>query len=210
LKKFPKKIMSYFLQGLLALLPLFITIFLVSALFGFIERRVGYFLFLIPEQYRTVKLIAVFTEISTAIVLFILIVLFGLTIKTLWGKVIVKKIDQALSSIPGISGIYKASRQVIELLTMDKDASLMKPVLVEYPSSGIWTIGFNTGEVSGELKPSEDGRYFTVFIPTTPNPTSGFLMIFSESHIRPLSMPMETALKMVLTGGMVKSEKEKQ
>jgi uncharacterized membrane protein len=196
--------MSYFLQGLLALLPLFITVFLVSALFSFIEHRVKYFLFVIPEQYRTVKLIAVFTELSAAVLLFILIVSFGVALKTLWGRVIVKKIDQALSSIPGISGIYKAARQVIELLTMDKDAALMKPVLVEYPSAGIWTIGFNTGEVAGELKPAAEGRYYTVFIPTSPNPTSGFLMIFREDRIKPLTMSMESAMKMVLTGGMVK------
>lgn len=206
MKKITSRIVSYFLQGLLALLPLLITVFLVSALFSFIERRIGYFLFLVPEQYRTVKIIAVFTELSAAILLFILIVLFGVALKTLWGKVIVKKIDQALSSIPGISGIYKASRQVIDLLTMDKDASLMRPVLVEYPSTGIWTIAFNTGEVTGELRPTETGRHFTVFIPTTPNPTGGFLMIFPESKIRPLSISKETALKMILTGGMVKTE----
>ncbi len=91
MKPVVKKVMSYFLQGLLALMPLFITVFLVSALFGFIEHRVGYFLFLIPEEYRTVKLITVFTELSAALLLFILIVFFGLTIKTLWGKIIVKK-----------------------------------------------------------------------------------------------------------------------
>ncbi len=92
---------------------------------------------------------------------------------------------------------------------MDRDASLMKPILVEYPSKGIWTIGFNTGEACGELKPNDEGRYYTVFIPTTPNPTSGFLMIFHESSIRYLKMPMETALKMILTGGMVKNDGEK-
>jgi uncharacterized membrane protein len=200
--------MSYFLQGLLALLPLLITVFLVTSLFGFVERRVKYIVYLIPEKYGSVKLFAYLTEFTAAIVLFILIVAFGLVIKTLWGKVIVKKIDQVLSSIPGISGIYKASRQVIDLLTMEKDASLMKPVLVEYPSAGIWTIGFNTGEVEGELKPDKPGRHFSVFIPTTPNPTGGFLMIFHEDKIRPLSMPMETALKTVLTGGMVKGEKK--
>lgn len=204
MKKTVKRIMTYFLQGLLALMPLLITVFLVLALFGFVERRVQYFVFLIPEEYRNVKLIAILTEFTAAIVLFILIVVFGVVIKTLWGKVIVKKIDQLLSSIPGISGIYKASRQVIDLLTMEKDPTLMKPVLVEYPSQGIWTIGFNTGEAHGELHPGTEGRYFTVFIPTTPNPTSGFLMIFHESRIKPLTMSMENALKTVLTGGMVK------
>jgi uncharacterized membrane protein len=207
MKTMPKRIMSYFLQGLLALLPLLISLFLVMTLFGFIERRIKYFLFLIPDDYRNVKLIAIGTEVAAAIVLFLLIVVIGIIIKTLWGRLVVKKIDQTLSSIPGISTIYKASRQVIDLLTMDKGAFLMKPVLVEYPSPGIWAIGFNTGETTPEIRPSIDGRYFTVFIPTTPNPTSGFLTIIREDHMKPLDMPMESVLKLVLTGGMVKSER---
>lgn len=206
MKRLFKKLLSNFLRGLLALLPLFVTLFLVLALFGFVERRVKYFLFLIPEEYRTIPLVAVLTELAAAVLLFVLICCIGLAVKTLWGKVVVKRLDNLLTSIPGISVIYKAIRQVIDLITMDKNAFLMRPVLVEYPSADIWAIGFNTGETSGTLAPSIGEKCFTVFVPTTPNPTSGFLLVFPESKIRPLDISTETAIKMILTGGMVKQE----
>lgn len=206
MKRLIKKIMSNFLRGLLALMPLFITVFLVMALFGFIERRVKYFLFLVPEEYRSIPLVAVLTELAAAVLLFILICCMGLAVKTLWGKVVVKRLDRILTSVPGISVIYKATRQFIDLLTMDKEAFLMKPVLVEYPSKGIWGIGFNTGEVKDELVAVKGERCYTVFIPTTPNPTSGFLLIFPESALRPINISVEAAIKMILTGGMVKED----
>jgi uncharacterized membrane protein len=88
---------------------------------------------------------------------------------------------------------------------MEKSANVMKPVLVEYPSVDLWVIAFKTGEAIGGFDPAVSGKkFYTIFIPTTPNPTSGFLILMPEEKIKPLDVPFESAIKMVFTAGMVK------
>jgi len=204
MKKLFKKALSCFLQGLLALLPLIITLFLAWKLLGFLTGIISGFLVFVPEQYRTLPFVAPATKLAAAVLLFILIAIFGLVIKTLVGKHIVKSVDGFLSSIPGVSVIYRSSRQVIDLFSMDRDASKMRPVLAEFPCRGSWSIAFKTGEAGPALSPEPHKKYFTVFVPTTPNPTSGYLLILAEEQMKPLTISVEQALKLILTGGMVK------
>jgi uncharacterized membrane protein len=205
MKSFVGRFSSNFFKGLLALLPLFITLTLVVALFNFIEARVGALTVWVPRNYRSVAVINAIIEISTFVILVVAIALVGLTVKTIWGKLIVKRIDAFLTTIPGISVIYKSTRQVIDLLTMEKSTDVMQPVLVEYPNDGLWVIAFKTGAATGAFDPSIPCRkYYTIFIPTTPNPTSGFLILMPEEKIKPLNVPFESAIKMIFTAGMVK------
>ncbi|MBL8027351.1 MAG: DUF502 domain-containing protein [Fibrobacteres bacterium] len=199
------RLASNFLKGLLALLPLFITLTIVFAVFNFIEAKVETLTAWVPEEYKTMAPINVVIEIATFIILVIAITLFGILVKSLWGKVFLSKINSFLETIPGISAIYKSTRQVVDLLTVDKSGNEMKPVLAEYPSSGLWTVAFRTGEAAQGFSPDDSGRkYHTVFIPTTPNPTSGFLIIMPDEKVKPLNVSFETAIKMILTVGMVK------
>ncbi|MBU4485284.1 MAG: DUF502 domain-containing protein, partial [Candidatus Delongbacteria bacterium] len=119
-------------------------------------------------------------------------------------KVILSLTDSFFMKIPGLRPIYKAVRQIIESFSSSKKSFFSNPVLIEYPSKGIWTIGFNTGEVPNDFNPFPETKRYSVFIPTTPNPTSGFLMIVSEEQIRPLEMKTEKAMQFLLTGGVVK------
>jgi uncharacterized membrane protein len=204
MKKMAKKAVTYFLQGLLALLPLIITLFLAYKLLKFLTGIIRNFLVFVPEQYRNLPFVAPATKLASAILLFVLIALFGLLIKTLVGKHLVRKIDELLSSIPGVSVIYRSSRQVIDLLSMNRSESSMRPVLVEFPSAGRWTIAFNTGPASAALSPEPGKQYFTVFVPTTPNPTGGYMLILTGEQMKPLTITVEQAIKLILTGGMVK------
>lgn len=202
MKKLVKKVLTCFLQGLLALLPLIITLYLAKILLGGLTHYD--FLWIIPRQYQGLPYVAVGTRLAAAILLFTFIALFGLLIKTLVGKHLVKKIDEFLSSIPGVSVIYRSSRQVVDMVSMERSGEKMRPVLVEFPSPGRWAIAFSTGEASAALSPEPNRKYYTVFVPTSPNPTGGYLLILTEDQMKPLSIPVEQAFKLILTGGMVK------
>ncbi|MFA7122606.1 MAG: DUF502 domain-containing protein [Candidatus Delongbacteria bacterium] len=204
MKRFLKGAFSFFIQGLLALLPLFISIWVFMFVFRFIEGIIdNIFIFLPPEYLETKSMIYLIKAISF-VVLVALITMFGLFVRTVFGKILLSITDSFFMHIPGLRPIYKAVRQVIESFSTNKKSFFSNPVLVEYPSKGIWTIGFNTGEVPADFKPFAEEKRFSVFIPTTPNPTSGFLMIVTESQVRPLEMKTDRAMQFLLTGGVVK------
>ena len=205
MNKMLKKGLTCFAQGLLALLPLIVTIYLVTIIFRIVERIVDNALIFIPRDFRDIPAVFVSVEIITAILMFVSIALFGLIVRTLLGKALVSKMDSVFLSIPVLKSVYKATRQAVNMLGSKKDRLFNRPVLVEYPSPGIWVVAFNTGSVNEALTGYEPEKRYTVFIPTTPNPTSGFLAIVPEYKIKPLNVSVEDAMKLVLTGGIVKT-----
>jgi uncharacterized membrane protein len=199
-----KKIFSYFFRGLLALLPLLVTLTVVTWMFKFIERIVDGVIVFIPYYYQNWPWFVGMVEFITAVLLFFGVVAFGLMIRTLFGKRLVSYIDSCLTAIPGVRTVYRSTRQTIELFAIKKDRGIMRTVLIEYPSAGIWSVGFSTGEAGPKLSPDKEHRYYTVFVPTTPNPTSGFCCVMPETRIRFIDISAEDAVKLILTGGMVK------
>jgi uncharacterized membrane protein len=111
--------------------------------------------------------------------------------------------DRIIESIPFLKIFYRTSRQVIELISIQKASSSLRPVLVEYPSKDMWMIAFYTGPAGKVLSPEAETLH-TVFIPAAPNPTNGFLCILPSVKIRPLAISMQQAVKVIFTGGMVK------
>jgi uncharacterized membrane protein len=205
MKKISRRILRLFLQGLLSLLPLLITIWVVTFFFTIVERALDNVIIFIPREYRDINAIVWIVEASTAVGVFCGILAFGILIRTIFGKAIVNGLNALLDTIPGLNAVYRTTRQVIELFTNKKDKSLMKPVLVEWPSPGIWSIGFLTGEVNEHLSPGGADKFFTVFIPKTPNPATGFVVILPPDKIRQVQISTEDAFKLVLTGGMAKT-----
>ncbi|MDY0016600.1 MAG: DUF502 domain-containing protein [Candidatus Delongbacteria bacterium] len=204
MKRFLKGAFSFFIQGLLALLPLFISIWVFMFVFRFIEGIIDNIFIFLPAEYLETKSMIYLIKAISFVVLVSLITMFGLFVRTVFGRVLLSITDSFFMHIPGLRPIYKAVRQVIESFSTNKKSFFSNPVLVEYPSKGIWTIGFNTGEVPADFKPFAEEKRFSVFIPTTPNPTSGFLMIVTESQIKPLDMKTDRAMQFLLTGGVVK------
>lgn len=113
-------------------------------------------------------------------------------------------IQGLVALLPLLAPVYRATRQVADVVAGPRDRFFSRPVLVEYPSEGIWAVAFNTGAVDPDLAPETGSAYVTVFIPTTPNPTSGFLAFVPTARVRPLRLSVEEAMKLVLTGGVVK------
>jgi uncharacterized membrane protein len=202
MKKFLKPAFSYFIQGLLALLPLIVTIWVIKLVYKFVEGILEDLLFFVPQEFLDNHQFIIKT--ATIIVMFFAIMFFGIMMRTFFGKLFLSLTDSFFMHIPGLRPIYKAVRQVIDSFSSNKKSFFSNPVLIEYPSKDIWTIGFNTGEVTEEFNPAPGQKRYSVFIPTTPNPTSGFLMIVAEDKIRPLNMKTDRAMQFLLTGGVVK------
>ena len=192
-------IKRYFFTGLLISAPIgatiYITIFIVEFIAGLVPQRFnpnG----LLPEiiGYEIPGL-----ELMIAFISFILI---GLVFSTLFGKAILGYFDNLITRIPFAGNVYKAIKQITETFS-NADAAYQKVVLIEYPRKDIYAIGFMTGETKGEIKDHKKIDMVNVFVPTTPNPTSGFLLFIPKEDAVELDMSVEDAIKLVVSAGMV-------
>lgn len=200
-----RAVVRSFIQGLLALLPLIVTAWLALIGLRFVGRLVDDARLLLPASWRGVPIIMVATDVVVAVALFLLIAAFGWLARTVMGRAVVAGLDRIFTSIPGLAPVYRATRQVVEVVGGRRERFFTQPVWVEYPSQGIWAVAFETGPVPPSLSPEPAVPHVTVFIPTTPNPTSGFLAVVPAHRVRRLELPVEVAMKMVLTGGVVKA-----
>ena len=192
-------IKRYFFTGLLISAPIgatiYITLFIVEFIAGLVPQRFnpnG----LLPEiiGYEIPGL-----ELIIAFLSFILI---GLIFSTLFGKAILGYFDNLITRIPFAGNVYKAIKQITETFS-NADAAYQKVVLIEYPRKDIYAIGFMTGETKGEIKDRKKIDMVNVFVPTTPNPTSGFLLFIPKEDAVELDMSVEDAIKLVVSAGMV-------
>ena len=192
-------IKRYFFTGLLISAPIgatiYITIFIVEFIAGLVPQRFnpnG----LLPEiiGYEIPGL-----ELIIAFLSFILI---GLIFSTLFGKAILGYFDNLITRIQFAGNVYKAINQITETFS-NADAAYQKVVLIEYPRKDIYAIGFMTGETKGEIKDRKKIDMVNVFVPTTPNPTSGFLLFIPKEDAVELDMSVEDAIKLVVSAGMV-------
>lgn len=205
MNRFVKKNITHFIHGLLALLPLIVSGYVVLLLISFIRGFTDRVLKLLPDFINDIDILRITIEVISVAGIFFAIVFIGIFIKTVIGSKILKMIDEFFEKVPGLNRIYNATKQVAEVLRSGNRQFFTEPVLVQYPSPGIWAVAFNTGEVGEAFEKLGHPKSYTVFIPTTPNPTSGFLAVMREDQIKKLDISVEDAIKMILTGGMVKS-----
>lgn len=134
--------------------------------------------------------------------------LLGVIATNLIGRATVSLTDRVLSRVPVVSNIYSAFKQLFDILAANKETSFKEVVLVEYPKRDTWCIGFVTARPRGEVRDRLGDDYTGVFVPTTPNPTSGFLMYIPNSEILHLGMTIEDGAKMIISAGLVVPERE--
>lgn len=193
------KLRKYLITGLLVWVPLGITILVIKLLVDLLDKT----LLLLPHALRPETLIGVDIP-GLGIILSILFVFSsGFIITNFAGKRLVSWGEDLLNRIPLVRSIYSALKQVTEtVLTSDKN-SFRQVVLIEYPRKGIWTIGFQTSDSPDEFNQLVGKKLLTIFVPTTPNPTSGYILMMPEEDITKLDMDVEDALKMVMSLGVV-------
>jgi len=195
-----------FIQGILALLPLLVTVYLVIFLSRIVNVIVDDALLFLPVELRGIPLLVIGTKVVAALVLFTAVAVLGVGARTMIGRAALASMDRFFMGIPGLATVYTSTRQVVDVLGGRRDRFFTHPVLVEYPSSGIFAVAFNTGVVSSRAIPDAVEEHMTVFIPTTPNPTSGVLAVVPRSRVRPLGLSVEDAMKLILTGGVIKGD----
>jgi uncharacterized membrane protein len=201
-----------FVTGLVVILPLFITVLLLRLVVGYLRSLLhGTFhdLFRLvagPElassrYYDTVETVLLFA-IGLPIVL-LLITFVGWLARQYIGQKILAFGEDLLKRIPLIGGIYDSIKQLVNTIFMRGSTAYRSVVLLEYPRPGLWVLGFVTAMSRGEVQAKTRQRLQGVFVPTTPNPTSGFLVYVPEEQLVPLEMSVEDGVKLVISGGVV-------
>lgn len=189
----------YLLAGLLIWVPLVITVVVIRVLMDFMDRV----LLLLPEQWRPEALLGYSIPGLGLVITVIIVWLTGLFAANLVGRKVVLFWEALLARIPLVRSIYSAVKQVAETLFNTDGEAFRKVLLIEYPRKGIWTLAFQTGVASREIQEKSGQGMVTVFVPTTPNPTSGFIIMVPREDVVELSMTVEEALKMVVSIGVV-------
>jgi uncharacterized membrane protein len=209
--KLEHKIRNIFLAGILTVIPIAVTFLLLNFIFTQIDPIFQPIILEIIDLVPVLK--GRFTYIpGLGIVMTILaIFLVGLFVKNIIGQKLVQLGERILEKIPVVSSIYSSSKQFIQAVSLTgQEDGFRKVILVEYPRKGLWVVGFVTCENTGETQVLTDEDVVNVFIPTTPNPTSGFLLLVPKKDIIPLSMTVEEGLKLVVSGGIVPPPADKR
>lgn len=189
----------YFIAGLLVWLPIGITFLIIRFIVGLMDGTLG----LLPKAYQPETLLGVHVPGLGLLLSLIVVVITGLIVTNIVGRKLVHVGESLVSRIPLVRTIYHAVKQVSETIFSSGSQSFRRVYLVEYPRKGLWSIAFQTATSAKELKEKSGLDMITIFIPTTPNPTSGFLMMIPRENAIELDMSVDEALKMVISLGVV-------
>ncbi len=197
------KIKKIFLTGIVAIIPVVISIYIFFFLLGIIDN----FLNIIPARIHPDRLLGFHIPGLGVIFTFLLIFITGLITQSYIGGKLLKAGDKMLNHIPLFRSIYQPTKQVIDSLFSDKSRNFRGVVLVEFPRKGIYTLGFVTGDTQGEADQKTQDSCINVFVPTTPNPTSGYYLIMPEREVIHMEMTVEEAIKIIISSGLVGPQK---
>ena len=194
-----KKLRRILIAGLLVWLPLGITIFIIKILLDLL----GQTYLLIPEGLRPENLFGVTIPGFEIIMAIIILFSTGLVAANYLGKTLVETWEKFLDKIPLVRSIYSPLKKFAELVLSDQTQSFSKVLLIQYPRKGLYSLCFQTSKDVGEIKEKSGEDVVCVFIPTTPNPTSGYIILIPKDEVIELDMSVEDALKMIISLGVV-------
>lgn len=189
-----------FLTGLVVVAPIGLTLYLTWTIITFVDSKV---VPLIPGPYNPRNFIGGDIPGLGVVVFLVFTALIGYMAKKVFGKQIILWGEGLVERTPVIRSIYNALKQIVETMFNQSGTSYSQAVLVEYPRSGMWTLAFVAAATMGEIDEVAGPGLVTVFVPTAPNPTSGYLLFVPRTDLRPLEMSVEDALKMVVSAGLV-------
>ena len=198
--RFGVRLRTYFLAGILVTAPITITLYAVWIFVDFVDGKVTP---LIPVQYNPSTYLPFDIPGLGLAVMTVVLMLIGWLTAGFLGRLFLRISERTLRRMPVIRGIYSAIKQIFETVLKKQSNAFREVVLVEYPRRGIWVIAFITGITEGEIQHITEEEVINIFLPTTPNPTSGFLLFVPKKELISLSMTVEEAIKMVISGGIV-------
>lgn len=197
---FGARLRGYFLAGILVTAPISITIYLTYVFFTFVDKNVNK---IIPDQwYEQLSGGTTLPGIGliVAVVFFIVV---GWFATNFLGRLFIRLAEYIVDRMPVIRTIYGAIKQIFETIMASKSQAFREVVMLEYPRKGVWSIGFVTGKTEGEVQRATKEETINVFVPTTPNPTSGYLLFVPKKQLHYLNMSVEEGVKLVVSAGII-------
>jgi len=193
-----KHLRNYFISGLLFWIPLALSVIVIKFSLEFINE-------LVPTKYLPETLFNLNTDFpGSGIVLVLLVILItGVIVSNFLGRKLVTLWESVLNKIPGFRNVYNVLKKVSDTVFNSSTESFRKAFLIQYPSKGIWVIAFQSGDYKGEAESIIGEEMINLFVPTTPNPTSGFFVMMPKKDVFELNMTVEEAFKIVISAGVV-------
>ena len=193
-----KRLRNYFISGLLFWVPLALTVFVIKFFLELINN-------LVPQKYLPEALFNLDTTIpgSGIILVLIVILITGVLVTNILGRKLLALWEKLLNKIPGFRNVYNVLKKVSDTVFNTSTESFRKAFLIQYPSKGIWVIAFQSGDYKGEAESIIGEEIMNLFVPTTPNPTSGFFVMMAKKDAFELDMSVEEAFKLVISAGVV-------
>jgi len=192
-----KKLKTYLITGTFVMVPLFISVYVVAAIVKFVARHAGFGH-------------GILSDIIGICIALVLVFIAGFLTQHAIGTRVVDWVSAVLRKIPIAGTLYMATKQIMEALMLKKSLAFHKAVIIEYPRKGIYSVAFVTKDSHESIYMRQHEPMVHVFLPTTPNPTSGYFLIVPESSIIPLDIPVEEAFKLIISGGIVSYDAKKR
>ena len=204
---FFSRVRGYFLAGIFVTAPIGITIYLTWIFLRFIDARVTA---VIPPQFNpfnylpfSVPGIELFKAVISLVIAIAFFIMLGWFAKNFLGRLIYNIAEYVVHRMPVINTIYKAIKQIMETIMASQSQAFREVVMLEYPRKGVWSIGFLTGHSKGEVQRVTENETLNVFVPTTPNPTSGYLLFVPKREVVFSNMTAEDAAKLIVSAGII-------
>jgi len=193
-----KHLRNYFISGLLFWIPLVLTFIVIRFFLELLNK-------IIPTKYLPETLFNLNTDFpgSGIVLVFLIILVTGVMVSNILGRKLVALWERVLNKIPGFRNIYNVLKKVSDTVFNTSTESFRKAFLIQYPSKGIWVIAFQSGDYKGEAQSIIGEEIINLFVPTTPNPTSGFFVMMPKKDVFELNMTVEEAFKIVISAGVV-------
>lgn len=190
---------GYFITGLLVVVPLYLTVYVLTIIARFMDGV----LTILPEPLQPERFLPY--HIPGVGILFTIggIFIVGVLVTNFFGKKVLEIAERMMAKVPIVRPLYNSTKQLMETFFKKEDEGVRKVVLIEFPRAGVYSVGFLTSRVKGELRDKTNDGHVSIFLPCTPNPTTGYYIVAHEKDVIYLDMKVEDAFKVIMTGGLV-------
>jgi uncharacterized membrane protein len=206
-RSFLARMRGYLIAGVLIIAPITITAWLTITIVNFVDNRVEK---LIPAHYNPETYLPFSLPGLGFLIAIVFLILVGMLTANFMGRFFLKIGERILDRLPVVRSLYGATKQIFETVFANQSEAFREVVMVEYPRKGTWVIGFLTGRTKGEVQEKTSSDTVNIFVPTTPNPTSGFLLFVPEKDVTKMNMSVEEGIKLVVSAGIITPESAKK
>lgn len=199
-----RSLRNAFITGIVVILPLGVTFMLINFLLVKLGNPASQFFFwYLDSEWRSLPAVKFALETTSVLVVFSLITLLGYGSRFVLGRIILVGLERLLDRVPLINTVYRTVKQIVDTFGQQEKAVFQEVVLIEYPRKRCYVLGFLTSTAMGETQANTGEHIVNIFVPTTPNPTSGFLLMLPEEDITRLKMNIADGMKLIISGGAV-------